>query len=117
MLRLGAKMNEKYTIMTPFDITMKMLGPSCYRRLRGRHSGTKWTCIFKIICSCHFLFRSARASLSRVTLFKESCLKPIPAKLRDLDRPENVLKQLELMDRATPSISDADLVDALIHVY
>ena len=50
-----------------------------------------------------------------MTLFQENYLKPTPAKLRDLEGPEKVLKQLELMDRAASSMSDGDLVDALIH--
>jgi len=34
-----------------------------------------------------------------------------------MDGPEKELKHLELMDHAASSISDADLVDVLIHGY
>lgn len=46
---------------------------------------------------------------------KENYLKTQPAKVRNLDGPPKILKQLELMDKAASSISDGDLVDALIH--
>ena len=32
-----------------------------------------------------------------------------------MDGPEKTMKELQLMDRAASSISDGDLVDALIH--
>ena len=38
-----------------------------------------------------------------------------PAGLKSVDGPEKQLKELRLMDRAASSISDGDLVDALIH--
>ena len=44
-------------------------------------------------------------------------MKTQPAKIRNLDGPPQILKQLELMDKAASSISDGDLVDALIHGY
>ena len=46
---------------------------------------------------------------------QENYLKTQPAKIRNLDGPPQILKQLELMDKAASSISDGDLVDALIH--
>jgi replication factor C subunit 1 len=53
---------------------------------------------------------------SFVPLFiQENYLRAEPAKLRNLDGPEKVLKQLQLMDRAASSISDGDLVDGMIH--
>jgi len=53
---------------------------------------------------------------SFVPLFiQENYLKTTPAKIRNLSGPEQILKQLDLMDRAASSISDGDLVDALIH--
>jgi replication factor C subunit 1 len=42
-------------------------------------------------------------------------MKVDPARLKGLEGPERVLKQLELMDKAASSISDGDLVDAMIH--
>ncbi len=46
---------------------------------------------------------------------QENYLKTQPAKLRNETGPELALKHLELMDKAASSISDGDLVDALIH--
>ncbi|KDQ28549.1 hypothetical protein PLEOSDRAFT_1023645, partial [Pleurotus ostreatus PC15] len=45
----------------------------------------------------------------------ENYLKTQPARVRSLQGPEQILKHLDLMDRAASSISDGDLVDALIH--
>ncbi|KAG1803660.1 uncharacterized protein HD556DRAFT_1437417 [Suillus plorans] len=65
-----AKINEKYTILTPFDVTYKILGK----------------------------------------LLKDSTCQGSEPR-----RASEDVKQLELMDQAASSISDADLVDALIH--
>lgn len=46
---------------------------------------------------------------------QENYLKTQPAKLRNLDGPDKVLRELQLMDKAAASISDGDLVDGLIH--
>lgn len=46
---------------------------------------------------------------------QENYLKTQPAKLKNETGPELALKHLELMDKAASSISDGDLVDALIH--
>lgn len=48
---------------------------------------------------------------------QENYLKSTPARSRNLDGAEKTLKDLRLMDRAASSISDGDLVDALIHGY
>ncbi|THH06057.1 hypothetical protein EW145_g4345 [Phellinidium pouzarii] len=50
-----------------------------------------------------------------MTPFNENYLKTEPAKLRNAGGPEKVLQHLKLMDKAASSISDADLVDSLIH--
>ena len=50
-------------------------------------------------------------------LEQENYIRSQPARVRNLDGPEKILKQLELMDRAASSISDGDLVDSLIHGY
>ncbi|KAG6853528.1 hypothetical protein C0991_003448 [Blastosporella zonata] len=97
-----AKMNEKYSIMSPFDITSKMLGPYLFSATSRETLGDKMELYFQ--------------DHSFVPLFiQENYLKTQPAKVRDLEGPEKVLKQLELMDRAASSISDGDLLDALIH--
>ncbi|KAG6830854.1 hypothetical protein H0H87_006914 [Tephrocybe sp. NHM501043] len=97
-----SKMNEKYSIMSPFDITSKMLGPYLFSATSRETLGEKMELYFQ--------------DHSFVPLFiQENYLKTEPAKLRNLEGPEKALKQLELMDRAASSISDGDLVDALIH--
>ena len=53
--------------------------------------------------------------ISFLTIMQENYLRTQPSKLRNLDGPELAMKQLELMDNAASSISDSDLVDALIH--
>ena len=50
-------------------------------------------------------------------LEQENYVRSQPARARNLDGPEKVLKQLALMDAAASSISDGDLVDSLIHGY
>ncbi|GLB33214.1 putative replication factor C subunit 1 [Lyophyllum shimeji] len=97
-----AKMNEKYSIMSPFDITSKMLGPYLFSATSRETLGDKMELYFQ--------------DHSFIPLFiQENYLKTQPAKLRDLEGPEKTLKQLELMDCAASSISDGDLVDAQIH--
>ncbi|KII83418.1 hypothetical protein PLICRDRAFT_148179 [Plicaturopsis crispa FD-325 SS-3] len=97
-----AKKNEKYSMMSPFDITHKMLGPYMFSSTARETLGDKMELYFH--------------DHSFVPLFiQENYLKTQPARVRNLDGPEKVLKQLELMDKAASSISDGDLVDSLIH--
>ncbi|KAJ3561256.1 hypothetical protein NP233_g10305 [Leucocoprinus birnbaumii] len=97
-----AKMNEKYAIMTPFDITSKVLGPYLFAATARETLGEKMEYYFQ--------------DHSFVPLFiQENYLKTQPARIRNMDGPEKELKHLQLMERAASSISDADLVDALIH--
>ncbi|KAG6332752.1 hypothetical protein ID866_6335 [Astraeus odoratus] len=97
-----AKMNEKYSILTPFDVTSKMLGPYLFSHTSRETLGDKIELYFH--------------DHAFVPLFvQENYLKTQPAKARDLDGPPKVMKQLQLMDKAASSISDGDLVDALIH--
>ncbi|KAF8907193.1 DNA replication factor C, large subunit [Mucidula mucida] len=96
------KMNEKYQIMSPFDITSKILGPYMFSPTEKKSLGDKMELYFQ--------------DHSFVPLFiQENYLKSQPTKLRNLEGPEKVLKQLQLMDRAASSISDGDLVDGMIH--
>ncbi|KAF8122796.1 replication factor RFC1 C terminal domain-containing protein [Boletus edulis] len=97
-----AKMNEKNTILTPFDVTNKLLGPYMFSHTARETLGDKMEMYFH--------------DHSFVPLFiQENYLKTEPAKLRNLNGPPKTLKHLTLMDKAASSISDADLVDALIH--
>ncbi|KAG9317062.1 putative DNA replication factor C, large subunit [Chiua virens] len=97
-----AKMNEKNTILTPFDVTNKMLGPYMFSHTARETLGDKMEMYFH--------------DHSFVPLFiQDNYLKTEPAKIRDFNGPSKTLKHLALMDKAASSISDADLVDALIH--
>ncbi|KIJ58854.1 hypothetical protein HYDPIDRAFT_163015 [Hydnomerulius pinastri MD-312] len=97
-----AKLNEKHAILTPFDVTNKMLGPYMFSRTARETLGDKMEMYFH--------------DHAFVPLFiQENYLKAEPARIRDLDGPPKALKHLQLMDKAASSISDADLVDALIH--
>lgn len=95
-------MNEKYTVMTPFDVTHKMLGPYLFSATSRDTLGDKMELYFH--------------DPSFMPLFiQENYLKTYPAKLKSDVGPEKELKHLMLMDKAASSISDGDLVDALIH--
>ncbi|KAF5365675.1 hypothetical protein D9758_003145 [Tetrapyrgos nigripes] len=97
-----AKMNEKYAILSPFDITSKMLGPYLFSKNSRETLGQKMDYYFQ--------------DHSFVPLFiQENYLKTQPSRIRDLDGPDKVLKHLKLMDEAASSLSDADLVDGMIH--
>ena len=95
-------MNEKYQILSPFDITNKVLGPYLFSSTSRETLGDKMEYYFQ--------------DHSFVPLFiQENYLKPQPSRLKNYEGPEKVVKELELMDSAASSISDGDLVDALIH--
>ncbi|KAK2465145.1 hypothetical protein APHAL10511_002837 [Amanita phalloides] len=97
-----AKMNEKYTVMSPFDITSKILGPQLFSATARESLGDKMDFYFQ--------------DHSFVPLFiQENYIRSQPARARNLVGPEKVLKELELMDSAASAISDGDLVDSLIH--
>ncbi|KAF8900823.1 replication factor RFC1 C terminal domain-containing protein [Gymnopilus junonius] len=97
-----AKMNQKYSILSPFEITSKLLGPYVYSATSRETLNDKMDYYFQ--------------DHSFVPLFiQENYLKTQPSRLRNLEGPEKVMKELQLMDRAASSISDGDLVDALIH--
>ncbi|KLO13842.1 DNA replication factor C, large subunit [Schizopora paradoxa] len=97
-----AKANEKYTIMTPFNVTQKILGPYLFSHTARETLNEKMELYFH--------------DHAFIPLFiQENYLKTEPAKVRNLDGPEKILTQLRLLDRAATSLSDSDLVDALIH--
>ncbi|KAH8115675.1 DNA replication factor C, large subunit [Phellopilus nigrolimitatus] len=97
-----AKLNEKYSIMTPFNVINKMLGPYLFSPTARETLGDKMELYFH--------------DHSFIPLFiQENYLKTEPAKTRNASGPEKTLQHLKLMDRAASSISDGDLVDSLIH--
>jgi replication factor C subunit 1 len=114
-------MNEKYAMMSPFDITNKMLGPYLFSATARETLGDKMELYFHdhsfmplfMQVSVRFYFLPNMLTTWR----QENYLKTQPSRVRNTEGPEKILKQLELMDKAASSISDGDLVDALIHGY
>lgn len=97
-----AQANEKYSIMSPFDICSKVMGPYLFSATSRESLGDKMDLYFQ--------------DHSFVPLFiQENYLKTQPSRIRNLDGPEKELKYLQLMEKASESLSDGDLVDALIH--
>lgn len=116
-----AKMNEKNTILTPFDVTNKILGPYMFSRTARETLGDKIEMYFHDHAFVPLFIQVGYASMSWTSHLtqhiQENYLKTDPAKTRDLNGLPKSLKRLELMDKAASSISDADLVDALIHGF
>jgi len=95
-------MNEKYASMTPFTIIQKLLGPYMFSPNARETLNDKMELYFH--------------DHSFVPLFvQENYLKTTPSLVRRSDTPPEKLKLLRLMDRAASSLSDADIVDSLIH--
>ncbi|KAF9237027.1 replication factor RFC1 C terminal domain-containing protein [Melanogaster broomeanus] len=85
---MATKINEKNTILTPFDVTNKLLGPYMFSHTARETLGDKIE-----MCFHDHSF--------------ENYLKTQPARVRNLEGPPKTLKHLRLMDKATFSISDA----------
>ncbi|KAF7984338.1 hypothetical protein HWV62_15345 [Athelia sp. TMB] len=100
-----AKLNQKSPILTPFDVINKMLGPYMFSPTARETLGDKMELYFH---DPSFVPLFVQAS-------QENYLKTTPARTKGLDGPPAILRQLELMDQAATSISDGDLVDAMIH--
>lgn len=121
----SAKLNEKHSITSPFDITSRLLGPYMFSATSSQSLGDKMEHYFQdhsfiplfIQVWSYRLCDLFCWQVSQLPWLQENYLKTQPAKLRNLDGPEKQLKELELMDRAASSISDGDLVDATIHRY
>ncbi len=112
-------MNEKYSIMSPFDITSKMLGPYLFSATARETLGDKMELYFQDHSFIPLFIQVGYSWLVPyflvLNVVQENYLKTQPAKLRNLDGPDKVLRELQLMDKAAASISDGDLVDGLIH--
>lgn len=111
-------MNEKYSVMSPFDVTYKMLGPYLFSATARETLNEKLELYFHdpsfmplfIQVGLRLYFPSCM-----LNNLQENYLKTEPAKVKHDIGPEKTLKLLHLMDKAASSISDGDLVDALIH--
>lgn len=113
-------MNEKYAIMTPFDITSKILGPYLFSPTARETLGEKMELYFQDHSFVPLFIQVSTQVKSPCEIpiyWQENYLKTQPTRVRSMDGPEKELKHLELMDCAASSISDADLVDILIHGY
>lgn len=113
------KMNEKHTILSPFDVTHKMLGPYLFSATSRETLGDKMELYFHDHSFMPLFIQvksSSRLSTCPADLeVQENYLKTQPSKIKNDQGPEKILKQLQLMDKAASSISDGDLVDSLIH--
>lgn len=96
------KMNEKYTLMTPWGIMNKILGPYSFSATSQETINDKTDLYFQ--------------DHSFVPMFmQENYLRPDPARAKQYDGPEKDMKRLEFFDKAASAISDGDLIDAMIH--
>lgn len=116
----SVKMNEKYTVMTPFGVINKMLGPQMFSPTSRETLGDKielyfhdpsFVPLFMQVCS----LLSWTVWFPHITIQQENYLKTQPSRIRNTDGPEKTLKHLELMYKAAESLSDGDIVDSLIH--
>jgi len=99
----SVKSSEKYIILKPWDIAGRFLGSGLY------HPASKATLNDKI----ELYFNDHEFSH---LMLQENYLKTNPDLARDAGNPKEVnLKKLELAERASESISNGDLVDAMIH--
>ncbi|KZT62466.1 DNA replication factor C, large subunit [Calocera cornea HHB12733] len=97
-----ASLNEKYSTMTPWGVLEKLFGPYTFS------ATSRETLNDKIEYYFH--------DYSFVPLFvQENYVKTQPAKNKNMEGNFKELKHLELLDASARSISDGDLVDAMIH--
>jgi len=116
-----AKLNEKHSILSPFEIISRLLGPYVFSATSRETLGDKMEYYFQDHSFVPLFIQVRTQSCGKIIWFtpclQENYLKSQPAKLKNLDGPERQLRELQLMDRAASSISDGDLVDAFIHGY
>jgi len=116
----SAKTNEKYSVLTPFNVVQKILGPYMFSATSRDTLNDKIELYFHDY-SFVPLFIQVGPIMSRHSAYlfvpQENYLKTNPSRVRDLEGPRKTLKQLKLMEKASESISDGDLIDSLIHGY
>jgi replication factor C subunit 1 len=116
----SAKASEKYSVLTPFNVVQKILGPYMFSSTSRDTLNDKIELYFHDYSFVPLFIQVGRTMLRRaVYLFvpQENYLKTNPSRVRDLEGPRKALKQLKLMEKASESISDGDLIDSLIHGY
>jgi replication factor C subunit 1 len=95
-------MHEKNTIQTPWTLYSKLAGPQAFSPVSGMTLTDKVELYFQ--------------DHSIMPLFvQENYLKAKFSRAGQTSGQDLVLKNLELMTKAADSISDGDLVDAMIH--
>jgi replication factor C subunit 1 len=116
----SAKASEKYSVLTPFNVVQKILGPYMFSPTSRDTLNDKIELYFHDYSFVPLFIQVGRTMLRHtVYLFvpQENYLKTNPSRVRDLEGPRQTLKQLKLMEKASESISDGDLIDSLIHGY
>ncbi|EJU02178.1 DNA replication factor C large subunit [Dacryopinax primogenitus] len=97
-----ASLNEKYSTMTPWGVLEKLFGPYMFSSTSRESLNDKIEYYFQ--------------DYSFVPLFvQENYPKTEPALCRNTDGFMKELKGLELLEDSSKSMSDGDLVDAMIH--
>ena len=115
-------MNEKYSVMTPFNVIIKVLGPymfssTCRETLSDKmeyyfHDHGFVPLFMQVLPPAPLLL----VSLSLTGMPQENYLRSTPARLQnEAEGPDKQMKHIELIEKAASSLSDADLVDAMIH--
>lgn len=119
-MHCSAKANEKYSVLTPFNVVQKILGPYMFSATSGDTLNDKIELYFHDYSFVPLFIQVGLTIMRRdscLFVLQENYLKTKPSRIRDVDGPRNALKQLRLMEKASESISDGDLVDSLIHGY
>lgn len=97
-----SKQWEKHVILKPWDIASKLLGPIMFAPTSNKSLNDKLELYFN---DHEFSF----------LMIQENYLKTNPSRSSDVSGKAKNLKNLELIEAAASSISDGDLVDAMIH--
>lgn len=93
---------EKNIVLKPWDLTFKILGPGIWSPTNKATLNDK----------ADLYFNDHEFSY---LMLQENYLHSSPALINGLSGPEKSLQTLDLFDKAASSISDGDLVDAMIH--
>ena len=97
-----AKQWEKHVILKPWDIAGKLLGPHLFAASSNKTLNDKLELYFN---DHEFSY----------LMIQENYLKTNPSRSNEFSGRQKNLRNLELMEAAASSISDGDLVDAMIH--
>ncbi|EPS44978.1 hypothetical protein H072_1010 [Dactylellina haptotyla CBS 200.50] len=93
---------QKHVILKPWDIAGQLLGPQMFAPTSKKTLNDK----------IELYFNDHEFSY---LMIQDNYLKPNPLRAANYQGRQRTLKMLELADKAAESISDGDLVDAMIH--